>query len=62
MNGRLTYRTTAGDLTLLQPQTVPQTQNFFQFSHGHTLLRHEVSSTACGIDFVPLVSSAARFD
>jgi hypothetical protein len=36
MNGRLTDRTTAGDLTRLQPQTLPQTQNFFQFSHGQS--------------------------
>src|SRR5580704_6530680 len=45
MNGRLTDGTTAGDLILLQAQTEPQTQNLFYFSHGHTLLGHEVSST-----------------
>jgi hypothetical protein len=62
VNGRLTDRTTAGDLILLQSQTEPQAQDFFHFSHGHTLLGHEVSSTPCGIDFAPLVSSAACFD
>jgi hypothetical protein len=45
MNGRLIEGTTAGDLTLLEPQIEPQTQDFFDFSHGHTLLGHEVSST-----------------
>ena len=45
MNRRLTDRTTAGDLTLFEPQTEPQTQDLFDFSHGHTLLGHEVFST-----------------
>src|SRR5204863_4057489 len=45
MNGRLTDGTTAGDLTLLQSQTETQAQDLCHFSHGHTLLGHEVSST-----------------
>jgi hypothetical protein len=42
MNGRLTEGTTAGDLILEQPQIEPQAQNLFYFSHGHSLLGHEV--------------------
>jgi len=45
MNGRLTDGATAGDLVLLQPQSKPQAQDLSHFSHGHSLLGHEVSST-----------------
>ncbi len=58
MDGRLTDRATAGDLTLLKPQTEPQTQDLFDFfawthAPGARSLLH-----GCGIDFAPLVSSA----
>src|ERR1700722_17062321 len=43
MNAGLADGTTTGDLVLQQAKIVPQTQHFFDFSHGQSLLGHSVS-------------------
>src|SRR5216684_4891209 len=48
MNAGLPDRTTTGDLVLQQAKIVPQTQHFFDFSHGQSLLGHSVSPLARG--------------
>src|ERR1700746_1696221 len=48
MNARLADGTTTGDLVLQQAKIVPQTQHFFDFSHGQSLLGHSVSPLARG--------------
>jgi hypothetical protein len=37
-----------GDLVLQQAKILPQTQHFFDFSHGQSLLGHSVSPLARG--------------
>src|SRR5438876_8456747 len=46
MNAGLADGTTTGDLVLPQAKIVPQTQHFFDFSHGQSLLGHSVSPQA----------------
>src|SRR5438132_13831852 len=48
MNAGLADGTTTGDLVLQQAEIVPQTQHFFDFSHGQSLLGHSVSPLARG--------------
>src|SRR5258707_9799267 len=48
MNAGLADGTTTGDLVLQQAKIVPQTQHFFDFSHGQSLLGHSVSPLARG--------------
>jgi hypothetical protein len=48
MNAGLPDGTTPGDLVLQQAKFVPQTQHFFDFSHGQSLLGHSVSPLARG--------------
>src|SRR6266851_1294137 len=48
MNARLADGTTTGDLVLQQAEIIPQTQHFFDFSHGQSLLGHSVSPLARG--------------
>jgi hypothetical protein len=48
MNARLGDGTTTGDLVLQQAKIVPQTQNFFDFSHGQSLLGHLLSPLVGG--------------
>src|SRR4029077_12022653 len=48
MNAGLPDGTTTGDLVLQQAKIVPQTQHFFDFSHGQSLLGHSVSPLARG--------------
>src|SRR5438876_10423252 len=48
MNAGLADGTTTGDLVLQQAEIVPQTQHFFDFSHGQSLLGHSVSPQARG--------------
>src|SRR5260370_235223 len=53
MNAGLADGTTTGDLVLQQAEIIPQTQHFFDFSHGQSLLGHSVSPLARGE--IPLV-------
>jgi hypothetical protein len=46
--GRWNDGTTTGDFVLQQAKIVPQTQHFFDFSHGQSLLGHSVSPLARG--------------
>src|ERR1035438_7768487 len=48
MNASLADGTATGDLVLQQAKIVPQTQHFFDFSHGQSLLGHSVSPLARG--------------
>src|SRR6267154_2762371 len=48
MNAGLADGTTTGDLVLQQAKIVPQTQHFFDFSYGQSLLGHSVSPLARG--------------
>src|SRR5580704_4667093 len=48
MNAGLADGTTTGDLVLQQAKIVPQTQHFFDFSHGQSLLGHSISPLARG--------------
>src|SRR5438477_7187590 len=48
MNAGLADGTTTGNLVLQQAKIVPQTQHFFDFSHGQSLLGHSVSPLARG--------------
>src|ERR1022692_1161809 len=48
MNASLADGTATGDLVLQQAKIVPQTQHFFDFSHGQSLLGHAVSPLARG--------------
>src|SRR5580700_11887124 len=59
MNAGLADGTTTGDLVLQQPKIVPQTQHFFDFSHGQTLLGHSFSSLARGE--IPILVVQHRF-
>src|ERR1700723_18663 len=58
MNAGLADGTTTGDLVLQQAKIVPQTQHFFDFSHGQSLLGHSVSPLPRGEIPIGLSSTA----